>query len=192
MVWRWKNFLIKNIKKNALVLEVGCGDGRSLKDLIEITKNLVGIDHDETAVNDAKRNLKNIKNAKILLADGKNIPFKDKTFDAVLCMTTFANFYDEKYIILSEMKRVLKDEGNIFISVYSEDALEERLKAYKQANLNIKKILHKGTVIFDDFGIDGFSEQFSKKELKSIFKKANLKVLEINKSSIAYICKLSK
>lgn len=187
-----RKFLIKNIKKNAKVLEVGCGDGRSLKDISKITTDLTGIDNDETAVKDAKRNLKNIKTAKILLAEGKKIPFKDKTFDAVLCMSTFANLHKDKYIILSEMKRVLKDSGKIFISVYSEDALEERLKAYKQADLSIKKILLNGTVIFDDFGINGFSEQFSRSELKEIFKKAKLKVLEINKTSIAYLCKLSK
>jgi len=187
-----KKFLIDNIKKNAKVLDVGCGDGRGLKDISEITTNLVGIDHDKTAVKKAKINLKEIKNAKILLADGKKIPFKDKTFDVILCTNTLTNFYNDKYIILSEMRRVLKDTGNIFISVYSEDALEERLKAYKQANLNIKNILSNGTVIFDDFEIDEYSEQFSKSELEEIFKKANLQVLKINKTRIAYLCKLGK
>jgi ubiquinone/menaquinone biosynthesis C-methylase UbiE len=188
-----KRFLIKNIRKNTKILEVGCGNGRSLKDISKVTKNLTGIDHDKTAVQNAKINLKEIKNSKILLADAKKIPFKDKTFDAVLCMgNTFANFYNDKYIILSEMKRVVKDTGSIFISVYSEDALKERLKAYKQANLNIKTILSNGTVIFEDIKVDGYSEQFSKNELESIFKKANLKILEIHKTSIAYLCKLGK
>ncbi len=187
-----KEFLLENIQKNAAVLEVGCGDGRSLKEISDITLNLTGVDHDETAIENAKINLRSIPEAKIILAEAKKLPFEDNSFDVVLCMSTFANFASEKQAILSEMKRVLKKKGLIFISVYSEDALKERLKAYKQADLQIKEVKTNGTVIFDDFGIDGISEQFSKGELESIFKTAKLRVLEIKKSTIAYLCKLSK
>jgi ubiquinone/menaquinone biosynthesis C-methylase UbiE len=107
-------------------------------------------------------------------------------------MGTFANFGDDKYKILSEMKRVLKDNGNIIISVYSEDALDERLKAYKQANLKLKEIdRQKGRVVIDIIG-DAISEQFSERELRNIFAKSSLKVIKVKKVGIAYLCLLSK
>lgn len=102
------------------MLEVGCGDGRSISDILSITKNIVGIDHDNKAVTDARNNLSRYPTVKILKADGTNLPFKNEEFDSVICMTTFANFADKKIIILNEMKRILKKSGKIIISVFSE------------------------------------------------------------------------
>ena len=170
---------------------MGCGDGRSIKDILEVTTDIIGIDHDETAVKDAKENFKDQPKIEILDADARNLPFEDNSFDFVLCLTTFANFGESKFKALNEMKRVLKTDGNIIISVFSEEAFEERMKIYKKLNCPIEEI--KGTtVIFADELIDNTSEQFSEKELKEIFNKANLNIIEIKKLNIAYICNLKK
>jgi thymidylate synthase len=76
--------------------------------------------------------------------------------------------------------------------VYSEDALEKRLKIYKKAKVKIKEIKDNGNVIFDEDSKDNISEQFSKEDLLKIFEKVNLKVNEIKRVDIAYLCKLSK
>ncbi|MBI2110495.1 class I SAM-dependent methyltransferase [Candidatus Woesearchaeota archaeon] len=192
---RWfkeeRKYLLKHITKNAKVLEVGCGDGRSIKDILDVTTNIVGIDHDEKAVADVKNNFKDYKTIRILKAKAENLPFENKEFDFVICMTTFANFADSKQKVLSEMKRVLKDDGFIIISVFSEDAFEERMKIYKKLNFPIKEI--KGTtVIFNEEIGDNVSEQFSKEQLVGVFSKANLSVVDIKKKGIAYLCKLKK
>ena len=188
-----EDYLVKNIKKDSKVLEIGCGGGRSLKSLLPIAKNLVGIDHDKTAVALAKGKFKDIPEIKILLQNAKNLNFDDNSFDYVICMISFSNFGKDKFKILEEMKRVVKKDGFIIISVFSENAFEERMKVYKDYNAPIKEI--KGTtVIFEDSLGDGdnISEQFSKEELKSIFSKADLKVIEIKNIGILNICKLSK
>lgn len=182
-------FLKSNIRKNAYVLEVGCGNGRSLLEIASITKNLAGIDHDRDAIRDARTKLKKVGNVQLLLADAIHLPFSKNSFDYVLCMTTFANFYNKKLRALREMKRVLKDDGNIMLSVYSENALKDRLKVYEKVGAKIKRISNKGMVSFDD---GEHSEQFSSMELKLIFKKVGLKIDKIKKVKIAYICKLSK
>lgn len=186
-----RKYLVKHITKNAKVLEVGCGDGRSIMDIVGITTNIVGIDHDEKAVADAKSNFKNHPNIKILKARAENLPFENKEFNFVMCMTTFANFADSKQKVLLEMKRVLKDNGFIIISVFSEDAFEERMKMYKKLNAPIKEI-RGTTVIFDEELGDNISEQFSKEQLLDIFAEAKLNVVDIRKKGIAYLCKLKK
>ncbi len=184
-----REFLRASITKDSKVLEVGCGEGRSLKDIFDITKDLTGIDNAQEAIDDAKNNLPEIK---FLKADGKDLPFEDKSFDFVICMTTFANFGSDKYKILEEMKRVLKNDGKIILSVFSEDAFEERMKLYKKVKVSIKEI--KGTtVIFEEgFGGENISEQFSKEELEEIFNKVELNLIEIKKIGMGYVCKLSK
>jgi len=186
-----REYLQLNITKNAKVLEVGCGEGRSLKDIINITENLTGIDHDPYAVKKAKTNLKGHSKINVLRAEATNIPFKDKSFDFVICMTTFANFGDKKDKVLEEMKRVLTDKGYIIISVFSEEAFEERMKLYKKTNFPIKEII--GTkVIYNGKWGDNTSEQFSQSELEEIFAKTKLRIVEIKKLNMAYICKLKK
>jgi ubiquinone/menaquinone biosynthesis C-methylase UbiE len=182
-----KKYLQKIITLDSKVLEVGCGDGRSIFDILSITKNIIGIDYDNKAVANAQNNFNNYPSVKIIEADATNLPFQDMSFDFVICMTTFANFNDKKFIALEEMKRVLKKDGKIIISVFSEDALKERLKVYKVMKSEIKKI-ENGTVIFGD---DGVSEQFSNKQLEDIFNKVHLQIEDITKVNIAYLCTLS-
>lgn len=186
-----RKYLKKFVTPNAKVLEVGCGDGRSIFDLLPITKNITGIDHDDKAISDAKITFSNEPTIKILKADAVHLPFQNAEFDFVICMTTFANFADKKFIILEEMKRVLNNTGKIIISVFAENAFEERMKVYKKVGVKIKEIKNT-TVIFDESLGDNISEQFTKIQLEDIFLQASLKVEDITKVNIAYICTLSK
>ena len=187
-----KKYLQKIITPDAKVLEVGCGNGRSIFDILSKTKNIVGIDHDDKVVTDAKNNFSKYSSIiKILKADAIQLPFNNEEFDFVICMTTFANFADKKFRVIEEMKRVLKEFGKIIISVFSEDALDERMKVYKSSGVKIKEIKN-GTVIFDDIIDDNVSEQFTKEQLEEIFSRANLKTEDITKVNIAYLCTLTK
>lgn len=188
-----KEYLEINIKKDSKVLDVGCGEGRSLRDIIHITKNLTGLDHDQTAIKKAKECFKNHPEVKFVLNSAEDMPFEDNYFDHVICMGTPANFGDKKHKIFSEMKRVVKKEGSIIISLFSENAFEERMKVYEKFKSPIERV--EGTTVFfsDSLGDgDNISEQFSNRDIKKICKKAGLKMEEIKKLNIAYICKLTK
>jgi len=186
-----KKYLQKIITKDAKVLDVGCGNGRSIFDILPKTKNIVGIDHDDKAVIDAKNNFSEYPSVKIIKAEATRLPFNDKEFDFVICMYSLVNFADKKFKILEEMKRVLKESGKIIISVFSEDALEERMKAYKALGVKIREVKN-GTVFFGESVGDNISEQFTKEQLEAIFSKANLKTEDIKKVDIVYLCTLVK
>jgi ubiquinone/menaquinone biosynthesis C-methylase UbiE len=185
-------FLHKEISKNSKVLEVGCGDGRSLFTILDITKEVYGVDHDKKAIEHAKEKFKNVPKSEMVVGEADAIPYENDFFDYVICIGTFANFGSIKFKVLEEMKRVLKKEGKIIISVFSEDALSERLKVYKLIECPIKEVKDNGTVIFDESVGDNISEQFSKEQLEEIFERANLKINEIIKKGIGYFCLLSK
>ena len=186
-----KKYLQKIITPDAKVLDVGCGDGRSVFDIISITKNDVGIDHDEKTISSAKNNFSRYPSVKFIKMDATNLSFDDESFDFIICMGTFANFAKDKFVVLKEMKRVLKKSGKIIISVYSEDAFAERIKIYKASRVKIKEIKD-GTVVFDESLGDNISEQFSKKQLEDIFSRAYLHIEDITKLNIAYLCTLTK
>jgi len=186
-----KKYLQKIVTSNAKVLDIGCGDGRSIFDIISKTKNVVGIDHDEKAISDAKNNFFRHPSIKFIKEDATNLSFDDEEFDFVICMGTFANFAENKFVVLKEMGRVLKKSGKIIISVYSEDAFDERIKVYKASGVKINEIKN-GTVIFEETLGDNISEQFTKKQLEDIFSQANLQIEDLTKVNIAYLCTLTK
>lgn len=186
-----KKYLQKNIPINSKILDVACGDGRSIYDILNLTNDITWIDYDDKAVKDAKNNFKKNPCVKIIKADAMNLPFDDSSFDIEISMGNFMNFADKKVAILSEMKRVLHKDWKIIISVFSEDALQERLKVYKNIGIKIDKIVW-WTVVFDPSVGANISEQFSQPELEFLVQKAWLRIEDIKKVGIAYLCTLLK
>ncbi len=185
-----ENWLQKNIGKDTRVLDVGCGFGKDIKLLVNIAKNISGIDYDWEAVKEARKNLSQFRNVNILLENARDMRFENNTFDYVICMgNTFGNFGKDKLKILKEMKRVVKKKGKIIIGVYSERALPTRINVYKKTKVKIKKINRNGTVIAAEGLI---SEQFSKEKLKNIFKKTGLESKVTKLNSLSYICEAVK
>ncbi len=186
-----KVYLKDHIKPGSFVLEVGSGEGRSILDLLPITKNIVAVDHDGEAVTRTRHLFANFPSIKIIEADGEHLPFADESFDYVICMGTFMNLANKKYPILAEMKRVLKNDGKVIISSFSEKALSERLNIYKKVGGPIKEVIG-GTVVFDESLGANISEQFSPQELTDIFAKVGFVIEDMSEISIAYLCILSK
>ena len=182
-------YLQKNVTPHSKVLEIGCGNGRNIESLISITKNIVGIDNDPQAVKDAKKRLAKFLTVTILEADALALPFEDQSFDFVILLDTLVNFKENKLKSLLEMKRVLSKTGKVIISVYSEDAFDNRMTMYKQIEVPIERV--DGTkIIFDKSVGANESEQFSKDQIFELSKQAKLKLVDcIKVEKIAYICK---
>ena len=183
-------YLRKNIQKDSYVLDIGCGEGRNILSIIDITKNIVGMDIDQKAVDDTKQNLIQYPKINIILGDVVRMPFEDKIFDTVIFSMTLVNLDSQKEEALSEIKRVTKDNGIIIISVYSEKAREERLSMYQQVGVPIKNEIN-GKFIFD---IEGFvSEQFSVQDIIDLITPLNLKIESYEEvGTLAYIFTLKK
>ncbi len=155
-----KTYLKDHIKPDSSVLEIGSGDGRSIYDLLPLTKNITAVDHDADAVVRAQQLFADFSSIKIIEADAVTLPFRDESFDYVICMGTFMNLADKKFLILNETKRVLKNDGKIIVTTFSEKALPERLIMYKKVGAPIKEIKG-GTVVFDESLGSNISEQSS-------------------------------
>lgn len=97
------------IKKDNIILEIGCGFGREIKAFLEITDNVCGIDISDTA---AKLTKKNCPDAHIEVYDGTNIPFSDNNFDLVYsCFVIQHMSKANARELIKETIRVLKPKG---------------------------------------------------------------------------------
>ena len=104
-------------KEAKRVLDVGCSSAILTA---EVAKNLkkskiTGIDSYKKAIEFAKSKYPHLE---LLVADAHKLPFKDNTFDLVICTETLEHVTDPKKCLL-EMKRVLKKNGRAIISMDS-------------------------------------------------------------------------
>lgn len=98
------------------ILDCGCGDGLFLVALSEISNcQLYGLDIDRTNLRLAKKYLEG-KSVKLVYGDVVKMPFKDEFFDKIYCSEVLEHVAEDKKAVL-EMKRVLKKEGTLIVTV---------------------------------------------------------------------------
>jgi ubiquinone/menaquinone biosynthesis C-methylase UbiE len=187
-----RKYLLEHITAGLNVLDIGCGEGRNMRTILERTRQVVGIDNDGKAVEDAQKHFLNIPTVKVLNASAAKLPFDDQTFDVVTFLMILPNLDKSKDVVMSEIARVLKNSGRVILSTFSDDAFDERMKIYKQVGVPISKI-EGTTFIFDESLGANISEQFSEAQIEALAHGAALKIVDIQKvDSIAYICTLEK
>ena len=182
----------KHVKPGMNVLDIGSGDGRNMKTILEMTEHVTGVDHDPMAVQDALKNFSGYSSVKLVVGDASKLPFGDETFDVVTFLMILPNLDTQKQIAFNEASRIVKKDGLVILSTFSETALDERMKVYKIVNVPIQRI--EGTkVIFDKSLGANTSEQFSLEEIGIQAQNAGLKVVETQKvGKLAYVCVLRK
>ena len=111
-----KNYLVKEIIKSLgitspVILDVGMGTGANILALSELGQTF-GIDAAEQAIEFCKkRGLKNIA-----LCQADKIIHPDKSFDIIIALDLLEHVPDPVKVLM-ELKRLLKDDGKIIITV---------------------------------------------------------------------------
>lgn len=93
------------------LLDVGCGTGLVLKELLGKELELYGIDFSEKAIEYAKNQKLNIA---FKYASVYQLPFESSMFDTVICLGVFQSV-ENPAAALKEIIRVIKPGGNIVI-----------------------------------------------------------------------------
>ena len=126
-LYHWPNFyfLLEKMSLTSLdyILELGCGGGVLLGEVLKSGCKAVGIDHSPEMISLARaNNLVSIENSKleVILGDASSIPFHDITFSVVV-MTGVFQFITNPDIVLQDILRVLKPSGRLFIFLVSKE-----------------------------------------------------------------------
>ena len=111
------------LKDGDKILDVGCGKGFLLFELLKILPGLkvAGLDISEYAINNSKAEVKPF----LQIGDAKKLPFKDNSFDLVISINTIHNLYCFDMLnSLKEIERVGK--ANKYLVVESYQNLEQK------------------------------------------------------------------
>lgn len=115
------------LSKDALVLDAGCSDGELFARAAGRYRLAAGLDHNFEALPTFKTRLADQPGAFPLRGDLKHLPFAGGTFDAVFCLETLEHVPDMPASV-GELKRVLRDEGALIVTVPIERGLSILLK----------------------------------------------------------------
>ena len=174
------SLLDKIIFKKDKVLDLGCGNGRYYNYFKEKEVEYIGIDNSEDLINIAKR--KNIF-VDFRIGEGLNLPFKDGYFDKVVSVAVLHHIPSKKFRIkfLEEIKRVLKKDGKVFLTVWKFHQKKEKRLLLKYTLLKIfglSKLDFMDTFISWGKKTDRYYRWFTEKEIISLAKEVGFKIEE--------------
>lgn len=113
--------VVKFLKiRKGRTLDLGCGNGRHIIVGNEIGHEMVGIDASMNLIKIAKR--KTNSDTDFIRANAKRLPFKNNTFDNVIYIATIHHLKKGRVQSLKEVKRILKQGGEILVSAWARES----------------------------------------------------------------------
>ena len=135
------------------LLDVGCAKGFMLHDLEELIPDITvsGVDVSDYAITHAMDDIK----SKVQVADARDLPFADNSFDVAIAINTIHNLdRDDCAQALREIERVSRKGSFITVDAYRNDDEKERMFAW---NLTAKTIMSvdEWVSLFEEVGYTG-------------------------------------
>ena len=146
------------------VLELGCGTGNmwlGKNDLISKCSKLVLSDFSEGMLKKTQETLQNQKGIEYRKIDIQSIPYEENSFDVVIANMMLYHVPDIQKG-LSEVRRVLKENGTFYCATYGENGMMEYILS-----------------LFKDYGVEdhpnhSFTLQNGEKQLSNFFSEIQL------------------
>jgi len=127
-----------NLTNESSLLDVGCAKGFMLHDMNILIPGmeLKGIDVSSYAIEHAIDDMK----PNVQVADAKDLPYEDDSFDVVVAINTIHNLEEAECAqALREIERVSKKGSYVTVDAYYSEEEKERMFAW---NLTAKTIMH--------------------------------------------------
>lgn len=111
--WDWVEDFINKMPPKSIMLDVGCGNGRNMTNT---NHNFYGIDNCTKFIEIAQQ-----RNLNVILSDMTVLPFNDNYFDGIIMIASFHHLstIERRIKCLDEINRVLKNTGQVLLSVWS-------------------------------------------------------------------------
>lgn len=185
--WDELKFVKKYLPLHNKILDIGCGNGRFAKQILE-NYEYTGIDPSKELIDIAKKDLPDLSE-NFSLYDGINIPFPDKSFENLVSFAVIHHIPPESLVSwLIEAKRVLKADGiAIFSSWDLWNTHKNQLLKYYFKNKFSKNFFNTslGDIVlgFTSHKNTRYVHSYTEKELRKYFKKAGFNIIEIGYKS---------
>lgn len=120
------------VKKDGIILDVGCGYGRTLDELYHNGyRNLIGIDFSKGMIERGKRQFPYLD---LRVKEDASIALPDASVDAVILFSVLTCIWanEEQKELLAEIKRILKPQGILYVNDFLLNTDERNLLRYEK------------------------------------------------------------
>ncbi len=111
------NWLLNTQPKSRNVLDLGSATGGNTLHLLSMGYRVTSVEYSEIGVSIQRK-----KGLPVIRADARCLPFKDESFDLVICLDVLEHIVED-YRVADEIYRVLAPDGTFLISVPEDPAL---------------------------------------------------------------------
>jgi ubiquinone/menaquinone biosynthesis C-methylase UbiE len=120
ILWSGMTHDLPELPLGSRVLELGCGNGKTLMVMIQRRWNVTAIDLSRKAVSLSRNVLKGSSAAEVMVADARSMPVKSTIFDAVFAIHVTGHMHEpDRQEIAREITRTLKPGGVLFFCDFS-------------------------------------------------------------------------
>jgi 2-polyprenyl-6-hydroxyphenyl methylase/3-demethylubiquinone-9 3-methyltransferase len=186
-------FVVARLRPDDIVLDLGCGYGRTMPAFAGSSRLTVGNDNSLVSLRLAQQRLGTEANCGLLCADAKQLGLASSSFDRVVCIQNgISAFHVDRRVLVQEVVRVLRPRGMALFSTYSDRFWEDRLDWFERQSAagligDIDRLAtHDGVIVCND----GFTAgTVHEEEFRTLV--ANLDVelesFEVDDSSVFYL-----
>jgi 2-polyprenyl-6-hydroxyphenyl methylase/3-demethylubiquinone-9 3-methyltransferase len=122
-------FVLRHLRRNDVVLELGCGYGRVAFRLADVARYVIGIDTAHESLMLARQISNHGGQCELVEMDALSLAFNRSSFDKVVCIQNgICAFGVDRKRLLSEALRVARPGGTVLFSTYSELFWDDRLQ----------------------------------------------------------------
>jgi SAM-dependent methyltransferase len=120
ILWSGVTHDLPELPVGSRILELGCGNGKTLSAMIRLGWDVTAIDLSGKAVAFSRNVAKEYTTVDIMVADARNTPVKSSTFDAVFAVHVTGHMHKhDRDTMARELTRILKPGGILFFCDFS-------------------------------------------------------------------------
>ena len=120
-------------KEHETILDAGCGIGRNMHWFLQNQLCIYGIDSNANYISELKMDYADLPPIRLQVADIEQMPFGDNFFNHIISSAVlhFSESTQHFFNMMSEIFRVLKPNGTLFIRMTSDIGIEHLVKKIK-------------------------------------------------------------
>ena len=108
------------LPEGARALELGCGDGKTLRGLVGAGREVIGVDFSRKGLISLRARSADESIFQLVQADGSHLPFTNESFGVVVAHHFFEHFEAlERKEVAAEVARVLGRKGILYLRAFS-------------------------------------------------------------------------